>query len=155
MAIRDFRAEDFEQLWQLDQECFPPGISYSQLELRTYIHRRGAFTLVAHRSDAIQGFIVAESDGRGSGHIITIDVSPQERRSGVGSELLTAAEERLGAADCRNIYLETAVNNMHALAFYKRHKYEIIKTIPRYYDNSLDALRMVKRFNKMQEPQRC
>jgi ribosomal-protein-alanine N-acetyltransferase len=103
--------------------------------------------LIAHRSAEILGFIVAESDGRGSGHIITIDVSPRERRSGVGSQLLAAAEERLRAVDCHNIYLETAVNNLDALAFYKRHKYEIIKTIPRYYDNSLDALRMVKRLN--------
>ena len=33
-VIRDFEPEDFETLWRMDQECFPPGISYSKQELK-------------------------------------------------------------------------------------------------------------------------
>jgi len=29
-VIRDFKSEDFEALWLMDQECFPPGIAYSK-----------------------------------------------------------------------------------------------------------------------------
>src|SRR6266550_9212338 len=32
-TIREFRRGDFEILWEIDQKCFPPGISYSQVEL--------------------------------------------------------------------------------------------------------------------------
>src|SRR5437660_5675275 len=28
-TLRDFRREDFETLWRIDQSCFPPGISYA------------------------------------------------------------------------------------------------------------------------------
>ena len=143
-AIRDFDPGDFDTLWRMDQECFPPGISYSRQELRTYLRYRGAFTLVAVdvRSSEPQGFIVAQSGG--TGHIITIDVVAEARRSGVGSMLLKTAEDRLRASGCRAVDLETAVDNLGALSFYKRHGYSVIRTWPRYYSNGVDALVLQK-----------
>ena len=46
-VIRDFQTEDFDLIWRMDQECFPPGIAYSKPELRAYVRNRGAFTLLA------------------------------------------------------------------------------------------------------------
>jgi [ribosomal protein S18]-alanine N-acetyltransferase len=138
--IRDFKPEDFETLWQLDQQCFPPGIAYSRRELNLYILRRGAFTLIAagRGNGSIAGFIVAY--GKTEGHIITIDVAPAARRSGVGSLLLRAAEERLCVGGSRVVGLETAVDNVSTLSFYKRHGYSVVGTWPRYYSNGVDAL---------------
>ena len=90
----------------------------------------------------IAGFIVTQP-GR-TGHIITIDVASSARRSGVGSQLLQAAENRLRADGGKAVGLETAVDNLPALAFYKRHGYSVIETVPRYYSNGVDALRMRK-----------
>jgi len=155
-TLRDFRREDFETLWRIDQSCFPPGISYGRLELSAYIRRRGAFTLVAESAEseaprerdtkapAILGFIVAEASRRGMGHIITIDVMPSARRFGVGSKLLAAAEERLQSEGVAQVFLEAAVDNKTALAFYKRHDYFVVKTVPRYYSNGLDAFVLQK-----------
>jgi ribosomal-protein-alanine N-acetyltransferase len=148
-TIRDYQPEDFETLWRLDQECFPPEISYSRMELKVYMRKRGSFTLVAadaieneNDNDKIAGFIVAHA-GR-TGHIITIDVIAAARRFGIGSQLLRAAEDRLRAAGSRAVGLETAVDNVSALSFYKRHGYSVVKTWPRYYSNSVDALVLVK-----------
>ena len=142
--IRDFKPEDFETLWRIDQECFPAGIAYSRQELGIYMRRREAFTLVAaHRVDrGIAGFIVA-CGGR-IGHIITIDVLATARRSGLGSRLLEAAEDRLHGAGARIVGLETAVDNTAALSFYKRHGYHVTSTSPRYYANGVDALVLEK-----------
>jgi [ribosomal protein S18]-alanine N-acetyltransferase len=165
--IRDFQPSDFDTLWRIDQACFPPGISYSRTELKVYMRRRGSFTLVAidaapsatattvpesgkpekHSppiaSANLAGFLVAEAE-RHSGHIITIDVIAAARRSGVGSLLLRAAEDRLRFAGSRSVELETAVDNVSALSFYKRHAYSVIKTFPRYYSNGVDALVLQK-----------
>ena len=144
-VIRDFQPEDFESLWRMDQQCFPPGISYSRQELKTYMKYRGSFTLVAsddQNDKEIAGFIVAK--GGSTGHIITIDVGPRTRRSGVGSLLLKGAEERLRAAGCHAVGLETAVDNIAALLFYKRHGYAVVRTWPRYYSNGVDALVLKK-----------
>jgi len=142
--IRDSRPEEFETLWRIDQECFPPGIAYSQQELRVYMRRRTSFTLVAaRRADrGISGFIVACSGV--TGHIITIDVIPEVRRSGLGSLLLRAAEDRLRVAGSQTVSLETAVDNTGALSFYKRHGYSVVGTYPRYYSNGVDALVLQK-----------
>jgi [ribosomal protein S18]-alanine N-acetyltransferase len=156
LSLREFRREDFDILWSIDQKCFPPGIAYSRRELADYIQRRGSFTLVAEAVEAdgnrasrpepisLNGFVVAEASPRGIGHIITIDVLPAARRSGAGSQLLQSAEDRLRAANCHIVILETAVDNKIALAFYKRHQYEVMKTLPRYYSNGVDALVLQK-----------
>ena len=138
-VVRDHRPEEFETLWRLDQQCFPPGISYSRMELKAYMRNRGSFTLVAaDANDVIGGFIVAHAGSRG--HIVTIDVVAGARRAGVGSQLLRAAEDRLRATGSKAASLETAVDNVPALAFYKRHGYSVVKTWPRYYSNGVDAL---------------
>jgi len=144
LAIREFRPEDFDTLWRMDQECFATGIAYTRQELKTYIRSRGSFTLVAYegKTAAVLGFIVVHAAP--VGHIITIDVSPSTRRSGVGSLLLQSAEERLLAAGSHAVNLETAVDNISALAFYKRHGYSVIGTWPRYYSNGVDALVLKK-----------
>lgn len=146
-SLREFRAEDFEVLWSIDQKCFPPGIAYPRRELAAYIQRRGSFTVVAEptaETEAVAGFIVAEASRRGVGHIITIDVLPGSRRGGLGSKLLAEAEDRLRQIPCHTVLLETAVDNAGALAFYKRHRYSVVKTIPRYYSNGVDALVLEK-----------
>ena len=170
LSLRDIRSEDFETLWRIDQQCFAPGISYSRVELAEYLRRPGAFGLVAESSNgkprggpvpsnkfvigeircratasqSIVGFIVAEAGSRKAGHIITIDVLPQARQAGVGSQLLQSAEKRLRAAGCDSVILETAIDNRTALAFYTTHQYNALRTIPGYYSDGVDALVLKK-----------
>ena len=155
--IREFRKSDFRRLWAIDQACFDRGIAYSQPELAYYMALPTAFTIVAERQSSsddtnksatdIVGFLVGQSPrirGQLIGHIITIDILPEGRRSGLGSELMRMAEERLAAAGCKRVSLEVAVNNAADIGFYQRLGYSIARTIPRYYNNELDALEMEK-----------
>jgi ribosomal-protein-alanine N-acetyltransferase len=151
-TVRDFRPEDFMTLWQIDQSCFPEGIAYSQQELKSYIRRKTSFTLIAEHEPqltlngnhpGIIGFLVAEQ-GRTAGHIITIDVRVGARGNRVGSVLLENAEQRLCASGCKKVRLETAVDNLGALAFYKKHGYSVVGAVPGYYSNGLDALVLEK-----------
>lgn len=162
-TVRDYQPDDFDTLWAIDQSCFTPDIAYSRYELQVYLRRPGAFALVADLSGqgqqlsknapparsvpsqpAILAFVVAETSRRGIGHVITIDVRPAIQRQHIGSALLDAAELRLRAANCHAVRLETAVNNASALSFYKRHGYDVIKVIPHYYSNGVDALLLEK-----------
>jgi ribosomal protein S18 acetylase RimI-like enzyme len=59
--------------------------------------------------------------------------------------LLEAAEEKLRDAGCIYVSLETAVDNLAALRFYKKHGYTGLKILPNYYLDSIDALLMGKK----------
>lgn len=143
--------DDFEALWAIDQECFAPGIAYSRAELMHYVRRRNAFTIVAQYDQSIVGFVVSEMI-RKRGHLITLDVLPQARRSRLGSRLMVAAEARLLRQGCVAVFLETAVDNAVAIQFYKKHNYVVLKTIPRYYEGKLDALVMGKKLGSDSRP---
>lgn len=165
LAIRRYQPEDFRILWEIDKSCFPPGISYTEFELKSYIYRPAAFTLVAQARSTqrharpsaspspkgqendgqkIVGFLVGERTRGGKGHIITIDVRAEVRRHKVGTTLLESAEREFRSTKCDAIRLETAVDNISALSFYKRLGYNVIQTVPRYYSNGLDALLLEK-----------
>jgi len=154
-CLRESEPADFETLYEIDQACFPPGISYSRQELAYYMNLRGTFTLIAETSvkkPDIAGFIVGQKNPRGMGHIITIDTVARFRRRGLGALLMQAAEGRLKSAGCHAIVLEVAVDNASAIAFYKRLGYFVLKTIPRYYQSRLDALMMAKRIAEPRTP---
>ena len=154
VRLREYHTQDFEGLWKLDQLCFEDGVSYSRLELAHYMKLKTAFTIVAeaemregdHRQTVLCAFLIAHRRRGGFGHIITIDVDPYFRKHGVGTKLLNAAHERLAREGCHTIFLETAVNNVAAIAFYKRHNYSVIRTIPRYYQaTGVDAFLMSRK----------
>src|SRR6266849_11012216 len=117
-SLRDGRSSDLDTLWRIDQACFPPGISYSRLELAVYMRRPGSFTLVAEQPrprtksfgdqpGTILGFLVTQTENNKTGHIVTIDVVGNARRTGIGSRLISDAEQRLRAAHIESVYLET------------------------------------------------
>jgi ribosomal-protein-alanine N-acetyltransferase len=151
LTFRDFKPADFDEIHSIDQQCFEPGIAYSRMELQFYLKRKNAFTIVAEDSDStdpkrrIAGFIIVEYHAPGFGHVITIDIRAEFRRTGLGTRLIEAAETRTKDMGGRLMILEVAVNNEPAIRFYKKHKYSIDKTIPRYYKGVLDALLMTKR----------
>jgi len=149
--LREYDSRDFDRLQQIDQSCFPPGIAYSRRELAYYLSLRGTFTLVTEAKTTppeIAGFLIGQKVRRGMGHIITIDTVEKFRRAGVGSLLMSAAEARLKEDGCNAVVLETAVDNGPAIAFYKSLGYFILKTIPRYYHNNIDAFMMAKRIGE-------
>ena len=150
LKLRDYQPADFARLMEIDQACFVEGIAYSLREMRHYLSRPLAIRIVGESGSQIKGFIIADRfrprrSQQSMGQIITIDVLPEARRTGLGSLLLQAAEEKLKEGGCVYASLETAVDNLAALKFYKKHGYTGLKILPNYYLDSIDALLMGKK----------
>ena len=142
--LRDYEVRDFDALLALDRVCFAEGIAYTEHELSRFVHRRGSCTLIAENArKQIAGFVIAQVQ-KTFGWIITIDIAASARRHGLGTLLMEEAEQQLRAAGVTAIVLEVAVDNAAAITFYKRLGYQIVRTLPRYYLDSLDAFQMVK-----------
>jgi len=149
-TLRKYRRQDFDRLVEIDQVCFVEGIAYDEYEMRYYLGMESAITLVGVEDGEIRGFIIADRfrprrGSRSMGRIITIDVSPKTQHSGLGTLLISKAEQELKQAGCDYVSLEVAVNNDSALRFYKKHGYVVLKALPNYYLDSIDGLLMGKK----------
>ena len=152
LTLRRYQDGDFDRLVEIDHECFVEGIAYPEEEMRYFVRRRSAITLVAVDGDAIYGFVIADRfrsrrAAQCMGRIITIDVVPGAQKSGVGTLLLTSMEQELKRAECNYVSLEVAVDNEKAMRFYKKHGYSVLKVLPLYYLNSVDGLLMGKKLS--------
>ena len=144
MRLRPFRPDDLATLYEIDQACFVPGVSYSKEELAAFIGRRHAETWVAEEAGEVTGFLIAQREPRRVLHIVTIDVVKAWRRRGVGSELMEAAEQWARDRGLRLIGLETAHDNLAAQSFYQARGYRKVDEIPQYYADGSSAWVMVK-----------
>ena len=149
MTIRDFLPSDLEAAYQLDQSCFEPGISVTRGQIRDFVRRPGAVSLVAEsRPDvagapSLAGFAVGQVAGS-RGHVITIDVAASARRSGLGKRLLGDLLARFAEAGAKTVRLEVDVRNAPARRFYEELGFEETRRLPDYYGYGKDGIRMVK-----------
>ena len=112
--------------------------------LRWFLKQPGAICLVAENGAAgIKAFVLVEAEPP-LGHFITLDVAAECRRCGLGTKLTEAAENEMAISGVREVELETAIDNAAGIAFWTRHGYRTVGTIPRYYLDRVDALCMTK-----------
>ncbi len=143
VVLRDLAADDLEDAWALDQECFEPAIAYSRAEIRSFFSRPGAIALAAESRGRLVGFAIAERRGQ-RGHVVTIDVAEAVRRRGLGRRLFGEIFRRLGDDGARRIRLEVDVRNAGAIRFYEQLGFEKTRLLRGYYGRGLDGFEMVR-----------
>jgi len=145
MHLRPLRPSDLQALYEIDQACFLPGISYARDELARFVADPNSKTWVAEADKEIVGFVIANRHPTMLlGHIITIDVVESWRRRGVGAALIDAAEAWARRQSLILVSLETAVDNLAAQAFYKACGYAKYEKLDHYYADGAAAWVMVK-----------
>jgi ribosomal-protein-alanine N-acetyltransferase len=147
ITIRAYETRDFGALFKLDQACFPAGIAYSKWSLQYFLSLPAADCLVAEEGKQIVGFILAEANPP-LAHIITLDVAPGQRRTGLGSKLLDEIEKHFRYHGVRSVLLETAVDNESGIAFWEKHGYRTEAVLKGYYLRRVDAYEMRKRLRE-------
>lgn len=101
--------------------------------------------MVAEDKDGIAGFAIVEfqlEENRRIGHIVTIDVAPEQRRRGIGRLLMDTLLAYCREARAGSLRLEVAADNEGAQAFYRLLGFTKTGRIPGYYLGRLDALTM-------------
>ncbi len=144
LEIRAFLAEDFEELYAIDQACYPPSIAYSRAVLKSFLYASGTRTFVATRGARIVGFVTVEKTAAQRGHVITLDVLQAHRRRGIGGALLDTGERWLESQGVSTVDLETAVDNLTAIEFWQANGYATQWRIRHYYGGGVDAWLMRK-----------
>jgi [ribosomal protein S18]-alanine N-acetyltransferase len=148
VQLRTYQVHDLAGLHQLDQICFTRDIAYTRAELRYFLNHPHCSCWVAELPEhRLAGFIIVERQsrqGRFAGHIVTLDVDPTQRRRGLGTLLMLAAEDRLRQEGASVVSLEVAENNTGARQFYRGLGFVSRGRIAKYYGGKIDAEVMEK-----------
>jgi ribosomal-protein-alanine N-acetyltransferase len=144
IVLREGRPADFEALWALDQDCFAHGIAYSRRELRAFLSRKTAVTIVAEHDGRIVAFVLGWRSISTEGHVITLDVAAAARRQGLGRRLMGELEHRFRAAGVTRVQLEVDVANTSAVMLYERLGYRKVGRLSSYYGRGRHAWSMEK-----------
>ena len=130
LRIRRFEERDRAALVALWQRVFPddPPRNAPEGLIDRKLTVQPDLLLVATVEDRLVGAVMAGFDGV-RGWIHHLAVSPDERRRGLGTRLMRAAEEGLRRLGCPKVNLQVRATNAAVVAFYRRLGYEVEERI--------------------------
>lgn len=148
--MRRAEARDIDDLAALESRCFSTD-RLSRRSLRDLMRSPTAILLVAElggRPDSIASVIgdalVLFRKGTAAARLYSIAVAPEARGVGAAARLLESCERLAYEAGRIQLRLEVGVANVAARALYRRAGYREIASLPAYYEDGSDALRMTK-----------
>jgi [ribosomal protein S18]-alanine N-acetyltransferase len=136
MNYRLFEHEDFDELYAIEEVCFQPPQRFSPRYMLDLVHRSRAATWMAEESSRLAGFAIIEWSTRPAGieaYITTIEVLPEMRCRGIGSELLRRVEGSAQSAGAVEVWLHVDAKNSSAIRLYEVHGYRVTGEAENYY----------------------
>ena len=119
MNIRKYQAKDKNALISLWKSVFPDDPPHNAPSI--VIEQKLAIDdliFVAENDKKIVGACIAGYDGH-RGWLYAVAVSPSQRRSGTGTQLIKFAMDDLGSIGCNKVNLQIRATNTAVADFYK------------------------------------
>lgn len=131
-------AEDADELAQIHAPIFPDA--WPKDAFVSLLQRPEVFVLIGGRRDgeAADGFILVRAVAD-EGEILTLGVSENARRKGLGEALLRAACKEAYERGARHMFLEVGEKNEPALALYERSGFGVVGRRAAYYQHGPEA----------------
>jgi ribosomal-protein-alanine N-acetyltransferase len=143
IVLRDYRVTDLERMFRLDETCFGEEFRFDRQTMQEFAGGQEAITLIAEdRKGRLIGFVILHLQGVAigrHGYVLTLDVSPESRRCGIGDVLMNEVETRATLAGAVWMGLHVFVKNDGAIRFYERRGYQRVGTDDDFYGRNLDA----------------
>ncbi len=144
--IRPALPADLDALVALEERVFETD-RLSRRSFRRFIaNPRDALLVAIDPEGVLTGYaLVLFRAGTALARLYSIAVDPACLKSGIGTTLITAAENEAEARGCILLRLEVRADNTPAIALYKRRGYRQFGRYLDYYQDHMDALRFEKR----------
>jgi len=142
--------EDLDALQKIEKECFSEE-AFTREHLTCLLETPNAVSLKAEADNKIVGFIIGLIEIHGKvrvGHIFTVDVVTENRRTGIGLKLLDELERFFLENGVKAVYLEVRADNKAALELYRKKGYSETQPLENYYSKGTHGFRMKKEFKK-------
>lgn len=145
MIVRKFTPNDLKRVFEIENMSF--NQSYG-IDMFQQLYEMGVGFLVAEEEGYVIGYVIFWVKYENQGHIISIAVDKNYRRTGAGTELLVKAISILSLLKIDAIYLEVNENNAGAVEFYKNFNFRIDRVVPGYYEDGDGAIIMYLPVNR-------
>ena len=142
IRVRQFGLPDLERVMDIEFVSFGTD-AFSKATFRSLYHYSADLFIIAELPGYLVGYMVTCILYQ-KGHIVSIAVDPTYRQKGVGRTLVNNTLHRLEAASVNEVELEVRTTNTAAIHFWESLSIKPIGTIPNYYRDGTDALRMRK-----------
>jgi [ribosomal protein S18]-alanine N-acetyltransferase len=144
IALRDYRVDDLDAMFRLDEACFAEEFRFSRESMREFAEQPDSFVRVAAKTDGeIVGFVIAHVEHVASErrvYLVTLDVVQEWRRKGLAGRLMVEVETWALNTRVPWMQLHVFTGNSGAIRFYERMGYERIRTRRGFYGGrGLDA----------------
>lgn len=140
IAIEPFRAGDIDAILGIERASFSQEAWPKKLFL-AYFRECPELFLVARRGKNVAGYSIT-CIGLGKAELVSLAVSPESRRHGIGGSLLDTTRTMLKTERVKTWWLMVNTANESAIAFYERYGFVPTKRVKRYYGPGRDAWRM-------------
>ncbi|MGA2635842.1 MAG: GNAT family N-acetyltransferase [Terracidiphilus sp.] len=147
MNYRLYTAEDFAQLYAIEEVCFQPPFRFGRGYMRHLVNSSDAATWIAEEDGRMAGFGIVEWTRERGGliaYIQTIEVAREQRGRGVGGGLLARMEGSAREAGARAIWLHVDEGNSDAIRLYEAHGYACEGRSEDYYAKGRAGLMFAK-----------
>lgn len=152
-AVRPAALADVDALVRIEKSSFETD-RLSARSFRYLLSKANALTLVASDQGGVPAGYVMVLFNRGTSlaRLYSIAVEPAMRGTGLGEQLLQAAEAGAREHDAACMRLEVRADDPHAQSFYRSHGYRQFAVHHHYYEDRADALRMEKSLAPRPDP---
>lgn len=152
--IRPAGSADLDALVHIEQRAFASD-RFSRRAFRYLLSRANAATLVDVADDGrMRGYVmVLFNRGTSLARLYSLARDPRDRGGGIGSALLTAAEQAARERDAAYMRLEVRADAQATQAFYRAHGYRRFHLQPHYYEDDVAAVRMEKSLAPRLDPE--
>jgi ribosomal-protein-alanine N-acetyltransferase len=138
LTVRRLAYSDLPSVLAIERRSFPTPWSLAMFVLE--LSKPSGVCLAAAVGDELLGYLVCSRYDQ-VWHLMNVAVTPERRRSGVASRLISQLREE--ASGGLPFTLEVRVSNRAAIAMYENLGFRSAGVRPRYYqDNGEDALIM-------------
>lgn len=130
--------DDLDRLCEIELRCFETE-AFTKQQIAYLLTDSNSVILVSRVKGEIVGFIIGKTymDKKpATGQILTIDVSPNQRRKGIGERLLQEIEKTFKDRGVKMCDLEARENNIVALSLYHKFGYKRVGRLENYYGNA-------------------
>jgi ribosomal protein S18 acetylase RimI-like enzyme len=139
---RLYQPADFASLYAIEEVCFQPPLRFGRRYMMQLIDTPTSATWIAELDGNMAGFAIVEftrEPDHETAYIPTIEVSPEHRGRGVGTELLRRIEGSAMAAGSTLIWLHVDAENEAAIRLYRAQGFELKGRHEHYYARSRAA----------------